>query len=380
MHAEILRQFFFAADQKKASFMLKLFDLSLVIFVEICEYFPMRLKLLMALLCAVVFSFQAVPILEASSLNANTKTSTVFIANYDRDGYFVGWGSGFFVDEGIVITNKHVIEGGRSYRIFATEANETVDLDCYKDIAKADVKINLEDDVAYIRVYLPCPHGVVQFADRDPATGETVSIIGYPNRGTISESLFLSTTTGAVTGSTSGPWLQTDAYIHFGNSGGPVVHDDLVIGVAVAKAVNRDGKYITGLFVPVSVIIKGLEYANDSTFGYTPQIKQTNSAYSSSSAEPYDPFNPQRSGNASNAQCVRGLGQGAEATGAGGCRCRGSFHKDAKSKACLPGAEVGKTIRTSRTPVKDPAASKRQRQRVQESGKSVKVYVKKRGI
>ncbi|OGJ65952.1 hypothetical protein A3G69_02110 [Candidatus Peribacteria bacterium RIFCSPLOWO2_12_FULL_53_10] len=339
----------------------------------------MRLRFI-ALLCAVMLSFPLVLRTNAAGLHENTRTSTIFIANYNRDGYFAGWGSGFFVDEGIAITNKHVIEGGNSYRIFATKSDGSVDLGCYKDISKADMKINLEDDVAYVRVYLPCAHGVVRFAAHDPAPGEKVEVLGFPNRGTVMASLNLSTTTGSVTGALESKWLKTDAYIHFGNSGGPVVHNNLVVGVAVAKAVDREGNYVTGLFVPVSVIIKGLEYANDSTFGYTPQIEQGNSAYSSSSMRSYDPFHPQRSGNASNAQCVESLGQGGEATGSGGCRCRKSYHKDAAGKACLPGAEVKKKASTSRTPVKDPAASKRQRQRVKESGKNVKIYIKKRGI
>lgn len=312
----------------------------------------------------------------------NTRMSTVFIGNYDRDGHFVGWGSGFFVDEGIVITNKHVIEGGHSYRIFSTGSDGTVDLACYKDIQKADVKVNLEDDIAYIRVYIHCPHGVVYFSSQDPGLGAEVSVIGYPQRGSFNESLKLSTTTGSVTSElSSGPWLETNAFIHFGNSGGPVVHNDRVVGVAVAKGVDRDGNFVTGLFVPVSVVRKGLEYANDSSFGYTPQILQDVPAYRPSQNASTDPFNPQRPGRrASNLECVRSLGNGGEATGAGGCRCRASYHKDPAGKACLPGAEVGKNPRTFRTPVKDPALSKRQRLRVRESAKKVKMYVKKRGI
>lgn len=337
------------------------------------------MKKFLALLGAVVLFC---PFLQTSAANLtnNIKTSTIFIANYDRDGHFAGWGSGFFVDEGIAITNKHVIEGGRSYRVFATKEDGSVDLECYRDISKADMRINLEDDVAYVRVYLSCPHGVVRFAAHDPAPGERVDVLGFPNRGTVMASLHLSTTTGSVTGALESTWLKTDAYVHFGNSGGPVVHGDLVVGVAVAKAVDSAGNFVTGLFVPVSVIIKGLEYANDSTFGYTPQIQQSNAAYSSSSSGPYDPFNPQRSGNASNAQCVRSLGFGGEATGNGGCRCRSSYHKDAAGKKCLPGAETAKNTRTSRPPVKDPAASKRQRLRVRQAAKNVKIDVKKRGL
>lgn len=311
----------------------------------------------------------------------NTRLFTVFIANYDRDGNFTGWGSGFFVDEGIVITNKHVIEGGQSYRIFSTGGDGTVDLSCYKDIQKSDVKINLEDDIAYIRVFINCPHGIVQFASADPGIGAKVSVIGYPHRGTVSDSLELSMTTGSVTGQSDGPWFKTNAFIHFGNSGGPVVHNDRVVGVAVAKAVDREGNYITGLFVPVSVVRKGLAYANNSTFGYTPQDDQEHPAYTNITFTPVDPFNPQRSGHkASNIACVESLGSGGEATGAGGCRCRASYHKDPTGKMCLPGAEARKNPQTFRTPVKDPAASKRQRLRVREAAKSVKIYVKKRGM
>ena len=332
-------------------------------------------------LCVIAFALQSVPATFASVPSLSVNTSTVFIGLYNTDGHFTGWGSGFFVDEGIVITNKHVIEGGRYYRIFGTNSEGKVDLNCYKDLTKGDIKINLEDDVAYIRVYLSCTHGIAEFSDTDPPIGAAVSVVGYPDRGSVSASLALSTTTGSVTGTTSGPWLKTDAYVHFGNSGGPVLSGDAIIGVAVAKGVDQQGNFITGLFIPVSVIIKGLEYANDSSFGYVPRIRKSGPANSVvPSAKPIDPFNPQKSGNASNALCVRSLGSGGEATGNGGCRCRASYHKDAEGNSCLPGAEGAKKMHTARTPVKDPAASKRQKQRVKEAAKHVKIYVKKRGI
>ncbi len=298
----------------------------------------MHLRHFIVVFCVAVFALQSIPVSFAESLPVNTTTATVFIGLYDRDGHFTGWGSGFFVDEGIVITNKHVIEGGRYYRIFATSTEGKVDLNCYKDLTKGDIKVNLEDDVAYIRVYLSCAHGIAEFYDKDPPIGAPVSVVGYPDRGSVSASLALSTTTGSVTGTTSGPWLKTDAYVHFGNSGGPVVSGDAIIGVAVAKGVDQQGNFITGLFIPVSVIIKGLEYANDSSFGYVPRIRKSGAITNViSPAKPADPFNPQRPGSiASNAQCKQSLGQGAESTGFAGCRCIASYHKEGSE--CLPGA------------------------------------------
>ncbi len=280
-------------------------------------------------------------------LSVNTKTSTVFVANFDAEGKFAGWGSGFFVDDGIVVTNKHVIEGGTYYRVFATEANDSVDLDCYRDLTRSDVKINLEDDVAYMRVFIECPHGTVFFADHDPVTGESIGVLGYPSKGTLTESLNLTYGTGSVTGTTAGAWLKTDAYLHFGNSGGPVVQGDRVVGVAVAKSVDQNGNYLSGLFVPVSVIRRGLESANDSTFGYTPQQQQKNSAYQSSESETNrkrreaaNPFDPVPAGGgeiASDSDCRFSLGDGGEATGFGGCRCKEGYHQNAAATGCLTG-------------------------------------------
>ena len=279
----------------------------------------------------------------AEEQTANTKSSTVFIANYDSKGSYIGWGSGFFVDEGIVITNKHVIEGATYYRIFSTDADDKVDISCYKDIGRTDVKINLDDDVAYIRVYVNCPHGIVQFADRDPLRGEKIGVIGYPNQGTLSESMNLVISTGSVTGEIRDSWLRTDAYIHFGNSGGPVVQDGFVVGVAVAKSLNTDGTYAAGYFVPTSIIIEGLLNANNSTFGYTTQDLQKNNGYQK---EPEtfgtvgDPFDPiRKTERAYNGDCMRSLGEGAEATGYSGCECKPSYHVGTSGKTCEPGAE-----------------------------------------
>lgn len=318
----------------------------------------MHLSRYLAAFCMFLMMLQFAPLSLAAGLPATTKTSTVFIGLYDRDGHFTGWGSGFFVDEGIVITNKHVIEGGRYYRIFATNDDGRVDLQCYKDLTKGDVKVNLEDDVAYIRVYLSCAHGIAEFSDTDPPIGSPVSVVGYPDRGSVSASLGLVTTSGSVSGATDGPWLKTSAYVHFGNSGGPVVYGDAVVGVAVAKGVDTEGNFVTGLFIPVSVIIKGLEYANDSTFGYTPRVRKSTAPGGATPVQPADPFHPQREGTiASNALCKSVLGDGAEATGSGGCRCKPSYHRSADGKECLPGAASS----SSSSPSATPSSSRAQR-------------------
>lgn len=218
-----------------------------------------------------------------SDLPTETTTATVFIANYNENNKFVGWGTGFFVDEGIVVTNKHVIEGGDWYRVYATGADETVDETCYKKITKSDVKVNIDDDVAYMRVYLSCDHGMMNFAS-DPEHGDALEVLGYPYTGGTSVPTDLTVVKGKVTGTAEDGWILTDALLEKGNSGGPVVMSDGVVGVAVAKSVDEEGNYVSGYFIPSSVILNGLLYANDPRFGYTPRAISSRSRASSSSS------------------------------------------------------------------------------------------------
>ncbi len=219
-----------------------------------------------------------------SSLPSSITSATVLIANYNAGGTFLGWGSGFFVDEGIVVTNKHVIESGDWYRVYGTGVNEAVDFNCYRKITKSDVKINLDDDVAYMRAYLPCNHGTMKFV-ADPEVGDLVSVIGYPYKKG-STTIELAVSSGTVIGHTEDGWLSTDAHMDVGNSGGPVVNGTEVVGVAVAKGIDDEGNFVESYFIPSSTILRGLLYANNSDFGYIPQssISSRSSSASSSSS------------------------------------------------------------------------------------------------
>ena len=204
----------------------------------------------------------------AATLPPAARTSTVFIVNYSDAKEFLGWGSGFFVDEGIVVTNKHVLAGGDWHAVYATGPDGRVDTSCRKNITKSDVKVNLDDDVAYMRVYLDCDHDVLDFAP-DPDEGDPLWIVGFPYRGSTAASMDILVTSGSVLPTTIEGWMRTDARLDFGNSGGPVVNESAVIGVAVAKGVDADGNFVSGYFIPSSVILRGLLYANDSRFGYS---------------------------------------------------------------------------------------------------------------
>ncbi len=95
---------------------------------------------------ALGFASATAAVATTDDLYTNVKNSTVFILTYDAKGDPISRGSGYFVDEGIVITNIHVIGGAaKYYRIFTTSSNDTLDTACYKDIKLSDIKQKIED-------------------------------------------------------------------------------------------------------------------------------------------------------------------------------------------------------------------------------------------
>ena len=135
-------------------------------------------------------------------------------------------GSGFIIDPaGYVVTNNHVIEGADEITVILSD---TTSLPATL-IGKDD-----KTDLALLKVNSKQPLAVAKFGDSDKArVGDLVMAIGDPFGlgGTV--------TTGIVSARNrdinSGPYddfIQTDAPINRGNSGGPLFNmDGEVIGI-----------------------------------------------------------------------------------------------------------------------------------------------------
>ncbi|WP_168796542.1 S1C family serine protease [Arthrobacter echini] len=139
-----------------------------------------------------------------------------------------GQGTGFLVDDDLIVTAAHVVEG-------ATALNVAVG----GEVTSAQVLgINSEADLALLRTTTDLSGHIFSFTDADPAVGEEVAALGYPLRAD------LTFTRGAVSGlnvdptasGTAQPLIQTDAAVNPGNSGGPLITiDGEVAGVMSAK-------------------------------------------------------------------------------------------------------------------------------------------------
>jgi serine protease Do len=159
-------------------------------------------------------------------------------------------GSGFVVDpSGIVVTNNHVISEADEITVVFTDGTRLK-----AEVVGRDQKT----DLAVLRVNPTKPLKAVKFGDSDKLRlGEWVIAIGNPF------SLGGTVTAGIVSARNrdinSGPYdnyIQTDASINRGNSGGPLFNlDGEVIGVNTAIISPSGGSIGIGFSVPSKTAI-----------------------------------------------------------------------------------------------------------------------------
>jgi len=140
-----------------------------------------------------------------------------------------GWGSGFFVSrKGVVVTNAHVVRGQLSATIVTSSG---------KSMESSQIYVDQDRDLALIKL----PHGDYPFLKISrylPNVGADVLAIGSPGVG--STIMTDTVTKGIVSGVRDfkdGIWIQTDAAINHGNSGGPLIdRKGEVVGVNTLRA------------------------------------------------------------------------------------------------------------------------------------------------
>ena len=151
--------------------------------------------------------------------------------NRDSDGLqrVASLGSGFIIDaNGIVVTNNHVIEAADEIDVVL--ADGTV-------LAAELVGTDPDTDIAVLKVEPETPLQAVNFADSDTAeVGDWVVAIGNPFGlgGTVTAGI-VSARDRDINAGRYDDFIQTDAAINRGNSGGPLFNlDGDVVGVNTA--------------------------------------------------------------------------------------------------------------------------------------------------
>jgi serine protease Do len=157
-----------------------------------------------------------------------------------------GEGSGFFISaDGYAVTNNHVVDHAKTVQV------TTDDGAVYK--AKV-VGTDAKTDLALIKVDSDKSFSYVNFAENDPRVGDWVVAVGNPFGlgGTVTAGIV--SARGRDIG--SGPYddfIQIDAPINKGNSGGPAFNmDGNVIGVNTAIFSPSGGSVGIGFDIPAN--------------------------------------------------------------------------------------------------------------------------------
>jgi serine protease Do len=158
-------------------------------------------------------------------------------------------GSGFVVDpSGIVITNNHVIAEADEIIVNFTDGTKLK-----AELIGRDEKV----DLAVLRVKPKAPLKAVNFADSDKArVGEWVIAIGNPFGlgGSVTVGV-ISARNRNIESSLYDDFIQTDAAINRGNSGGPLFNlQGEVIGINTAIFSQTGGSIGIGFAIPANTV------------------------------------------------------------------------------------------------------------------------------
>lgn len=184
----------------------------------------------------------------------NIEDGVVFVVN-KKDDKSGGIGTGFFIEENLIVTNYHVVKDSTDLKIQTKDSNHEW---------KATVISYSEDhDIALVKIddwnkfitrekwkflqFTPSEHSMV---------GETVYTLGHPwglvwtfSKGILSHKDRMTPSGSAVL------FLQVDAKVYQGNSGGPLFDEyGRVLGVNSQMLEGKGGSY--GFVIPSQYVQK----------------------------------------------------------------------------------------------------------------------------
>ncbi len=208
----------------------------------------MKRNLLCALLIVVAVVFASVFPVSAIGFVAEEKYEAVFVIHSGNS-----LGSGFSLGENCVITNAHVIDDRRNVTVL-----------CYDGTEHEAFVLGMDTDQDIAVLVVPgAQFPILEVAQADQIrTGDDVYAIGAP------KSMAYTLTKGVISAKErqmgSYTYVQTDAPINSGNSGGPLLNDaGQVVGMNTMKLTDSEG---IGLAIPIDRICAyatGLEIGLD---------------------------------------------------------------------------------------------------------------------
>jgi len=168
--------------------------------------------------------------------------------NAPRTRRFQAAGSGFIISaDGLVVTNNHVIENAQ---------NITITDDSGVEYVATVVGTDRRTDLALLQIEGATDLPFVEFAEEDVRVGDWVLAVGNPFGlgGTVTAGI-ISARGRDISANSYGDFLQIDAAINGGNSGGPTFNlSGKVVGVNTAIASPNGGNVGIAFAIPAQTV------------------------------------------------------------------------------------------------------------------------------
>ncbi|WP_236544430.1 DegQ family serine endoprotease [Roseovarius atlanticus] len=181
--------------------------------------------------------------------------------NGDRPRRTSALGSGFVISEdGYIVTNNHVIE---------TADEIIIEFFSGRELEATVIGTDPKTDIALLKVDADEPLPFVSFADSDTArVGDWVIAMGNPLGQGFSVSAGIVSARNRELSGTYDDYIQTDAAINRGNSGGPLFNlDGQVVGVNTAILSPNGGSIGIGFSMASNVVTRVVDQLQE--FGET---------------------------------------------------------------------------------------------------------------
>lgn len=178
-----------------------------------------------------------------------------------------GTGSGVVIEGNRILTNAHVVSYASQVQIQTSQSGEKFEAHVVAIAPGIDLAVLQLEDESFFKSHMPLPR-----ANRLPSVKDEVLAYGFPMGGSA-----LSITKGIVSrieftryyNYVSGLRIQIDAALNPGNSGGPVLADGQMIGLAFSGASNAQN---IGYIIPTEEIELFLKDIADGDYDGKPTL------------------------------------------------------------------------------------------------------------
>ncbi len=177
--------------------------------------------------------------------------------------------SGVVIEGNRVLTNAHVVAFASQIYVQPYQSAKKIAAQVVAKAPGIDLAVLELKDESFFQTYSPVP-----FASQLPKGKDTVTVYGYPVGGkeqSITEGIVSRIEFSKMHFNVMGLRIQIDAALNPGNSGGPAVCDNKIIGLVFSKIMKAEN---IGYLIPVEEIRMFLNDIADGTYEGKPTIHE----------------------------------------------------------------------------------------------------------